>query len=432
MRRKLLAFAASLCCLMFLAGTSMAADIPDPILKKLVEKGVLTKEEAISVLKEMDKESAKQEQKIEEKIEKKVSAAPAAENKDIGKVVKALKGFKFGLLWYLSYQNGTTGNMDGGAGYSKFDVKRGYFTVEKEFMPWFSARTTLDVTTVKDSTSNLDGSLSVRLKYMYGKFNIPDFAFFTKPNVEIGLVHMPWLDFEEHLNYYRLQDTMFIERNGIFNSADVGLTFTSLLGGTVDETYQKEVNNAYPGRYGSVQFGIYNGGGYHASEKNQGKPFEARLTLRPLPDFIPGLQVSYFGLWGKGNTSDNPDWQVNNGMLSFEHKDVVLTGQYYWGKGQQNGSNEDKKKGYSFFTELKLYNMIKDSFNKFSIIGRFDHFDPNTELSDDDNNRYIAGLAYYLDKPHQNMLLLDYDTVDYKQKGKSDDKRIQLTLQVAL
>ncbi len=44
----------------------------------------------------------------------------------------------------------------------------------------------------------------------------------------------------------------------------------------------------------------------------------------------------------------------------------------------------------------------------------------------------IAGLAYYLDKPHKNMVLLDYDTVNYKQSDKKDDKRIQLTLQVAL
>jgi len=29
------------------------------------------------------------------------------------------------------------------------------------------------------------------------------------------------------------------------------------------------------------------------------------------------------------------------------------------------------------------------------------------------------------------MVLLDYDTVNYKQPGKTDDKRVQLTLQLA-
>jgi hypothetical protein len=322
--------------------------------------------------------------------------------------------------------------MDGGSGYSQFAIKRGYFRVTKELLPWFDAHMTLDVTTVKDpedepedKPNNLDGSIAVRIKYAYGKFKLPDFAFFTKPFVEVGVVHMPWLDFEEHINFYRCQDTMFMERNGLFNSADIGLTFVSLLGGEMPKEYQEKVSSYYPGRYGSMSVGIYNGGGYHASEKNQGKPVEARLTLRPLPDVVPGLQVSYFGIWGKGNTSDNPDWNVNSGMMSFEHEYVVLTGQYYSGKGNQKGSDEYDKDGYSIFTEIKPH-------KKFSIIGRYDRFDPDTDKDDDENSRYIVGAAYHIDKPHKNMLLLDYDTVDYEQKGKSDDKRIQLTLQVAL
>jgi hypothetical protein len=102
-----------------------------------------------------------------------------------------------------------------------------------------------------------------------------------------------------------------------------------------------------------------------------------------------------------------------------------LTGQYYWGKGNQSGADEFKKDGYSFFTELKPH-------KKFSIIGRYDYFNPNKDQKDDENRRYIAGVAYHLDKQHMNMILLDYDTVDYKQPDKTDDKRVQLTLQVAL
>ncbi len=287
------------------------------------------------------------------------------------------------------------------------------------------------MTTVKETASNLDGSTAFRIKYIYGKFIAPDIAFLTKPNVEFGMVHIPWLDFEENLNYYRLQDTMFLERNNIFNSADVGLTFTSLLGGYMSDDYQKNVNSAYPGRYGSIQGGVYNGTGYHASEKNRNKVLEGRVTIRPLPDIIPGLQFSYFGINGKGNTAAEPDWTTNLAFGSFESEPVVVTGQYYWGTGQQDGSNDTKKNGYSFFTELKLFNMFKDPINKFSVIGRYDHFDPDRHVEDDENNRYIAGVAYYLDQPHKNMILVDYDTVDYKQPGKSNDKRVQLTLQVA-
>jgi hypothetical protein len=65
------------------------------------------------------------------------------------------------------------------------------------------------------------------------------------------------------------------------------------------------------------------------------------------------------------------------------------------------------------------------------VIGRFDHFDQNKSVGTAANNRYIVGVAYHIDQPHKNMILLDYDQVDYKQPGKSDDKRLQLTLQVA-
>ena len=430
MKRKVSVLFVCLCCLLMFAGAAVAADITNPILKKLVEKGILTREEAISIMQDMEREAAEKDKKVEQKIEQKVTEAVPAENKDLEKIAKAFKGFKLGLLWYLSYQDGEEKD---GTDFSRFVIKRGYLTVQKEFMPWFSARMTLDTTQVKDEAkdsggkvySNYDGSIAVRIKYAYGQFNLPDIAFLTKPIIEVGVVHMPWLDYEEHVNWYRCQDTMFIERNYTFNSADIGVTFVSLLGGTMPEEYQKKVNKYYPGRYGSMSFGIYNGAGYHTAEKNENKTLEGRLTIRPLPDIIPGLQFSYFGITGKGNKDTEPDWTTNLGFASFEHEYVVLTGQYYWGKGNQKGADENEKDGYSFFAELKPH-------NKFSIIGRYDLFDPNTDVDDDGNTRYIVGAAYHLDKPHHNMIVLDYDHVKYEDSSKDDDNRIQLTLQVAL
>lgn len=349
--------------------------------------------------------------------------------KDIEKVVKALKRIKFGLLWYLSYMDGQGADVGGKGGdgidRSKFAIKRGYFRFTKEILPWFDAHMTFDVTQVKEEEGSLEGSVAVRIKYAYAKFKLPDIAFLTKPFVEFGIVHMPWLDYEEHLNFYRCQDTMFLERNKTFNSADFGLTFVSLLGGEMSEEYKQKVNSYYPGRYGSFTLGIYNGGGYHASEKNENKVIESRLTIRPLPDIIPGLQFTYFGITGKGNKETEPDWNVNLGFVSYEHEYIVLTGQYYKGKGNQSGADEYDKDGYSIFTEIKPH-------KKFSLIGRYDYFDPNDDLSKDENERYIAGVAYHIDKRHKNMVVLDYDYVNYKDSSKKDDNRVQLTLQVAL
>ncbi len=345
-----------------------------------------------------------------------VPAPPASAPATAHAPAAKLPQVKIGALWYLSYQDGSSN----GADYSKFLIKRGYVNIEAKVLPFLSARITPDVH--QDST----GDLKVRLKYAYAKFTAPDFAFITDPAAEIGVAHTPWLDFEEHINRYRMQDTMFMERNGLFNSADAGVTFMGLLGGHVSEEYQKTVSHAYPGRWGSFAFGVYNGGGYHAAENNQDKVFEGRLTIRPLPDLLPGLQASYFAVRGKGNTEAEPDWNVDTVMLSFEHRYVVLTGQIVDATGNQKGSAVDasgraiNQDGWSVFAEGKLT-------PTWSVIGRYDDYDPNDAITDARQKRTIAGVAYHLGRG--NTVLLDWDSVDYGGTSRTDD-RVQLTLQV--
>jgi polyhydroxyalkanoate synthesis regulator phasin len=96
MGKRLLFLTLGFCILLLLTGTAIAAEIKDPILKKLVEKGILTQEEAISVMQDMEGETVKEEKKVDEKIEKKVSEVMPADTKDINKVVQALKGWRIG------------------------------------------------------------------------------------------------------------------------------------------------------------------------------------------------------------------------------------------------------------------------------------------------------------------------------------------------
>ncbi len=416
-------------CLIFLCiNIAKAESSMDLLLKILIKKGILTEKEAEEIIKEVKKEEIKKkkkEEKIEKLEEKETVKKLTKEIEEIKKTVKPLKGVKLGFLWYISYQNGEKDDKD----YSQVVLKRGYLTVKKKFNKWFSARLTYDITTIKDPGAgesdpfNLSGSIVGRIKYLYAKFNLPDFIIFTKPYIEIGQVHIPWLDYEEHTNFYRCQDTMFLERNHIFNSADRGITFVSLLGGEIDEDYQKRVNSHYPGRYGSIALGIYNGGGYHANEKNNNKVIEGRITIRPLPDILPGLQFSYLGLYGRGNTEEKPLWRVNLGFLSYEHEYFTFTAQYYDGKGLQSGKDENDKDGYSFFLEIKPN-------RKISLIGRYDYFDPNDKQNNDENERYIVGIAYHFYKQHKNMFLVDYERLDYEDSTKEDENRLQFTIQV--
>lgn len=320
-----------------------------------------------------------------------------------GGLKKLLPETKISHVWYLAYASGE----DKGVNYNQFFLNRGYINIVTKVNSFITTRITPDLTYDREGDGR--GDVEMRLKYIYIKFNFPSTSFITKPGIEFGMVHRPWLDFEEHINYYRSQGTMYMERSHLFNSADQGVSFFALLGGEMDETYKKTVNSSYPGKYGSISFGLYNGGGYHALEENESKSVEGRLTIRPLPEVIPGLQLTYFGVAGKGNTAIEPDWSVNTGFVSLEHMRYVLTGTYYTGKGNSKGNaltilgDARKQDGYSLFGELKIPE------SRLSLIGRYDYFNNDTEQKDYKTKRTIAGLVYHFQG--RNAAILDYDTV---------------------
>jgi len=366
-----------------------------------------------------------------------------AQDKKYTLLLKALDGLSVGTTSYLDF----SGGEDNGESYNEFMITRGYITIQKTLTSWLRFRVTPDVTL--DDT----GDFKLRLKYLYAEFLPPNLSFLTTMAAEVGMGHMPWLDFEEHINPYRLQGTMFIERAGILNSADLGLSIRGYFGDPMPVEYQSNVSKYYAGRYGSWHFGVYNGGGYHADEENENKVPEVRVTLRPLPDLIPGLQVSYFGLFGKGNDESSgasPDYTVNLGMLSYQNSWIIFTGQYAITEGNNKGSyvvpdtdNALHGEGFSFFfnTHLPLLD------RKLNFFARYDRFDPDTSdwlTYGDGNDSYDlvnSGLAWQFYKSCY--LLLAYERIMYDKNNaglrklpapdtnRPDDWRVQSVMQIA-
>jgi hypothetical protein len=297
-------------------------------------------------------------------------------------------------------------NYNDGEDLHNFLLKRGYFTLKTDIDEVFSVRYTQDITL--DEEGEDSGNIELRLKYLYLKAKMNSFLFFTNSYVELGVVHTPWIDFEQNINQYRVQGKMFSERFDLLNSADFGITMAGLIGGEIDKEYQNEVNNKEPGKYGSFALGFFNGGGYYNIEENSNKTFQSRLTLRPLPDKIPGLQLSHGFAYGKVNKNDSipvPDYIANLFMLSSESKFHKLTAQYHIGTGDFEGkyvdatSNEGyDNEGYSFFGEFLIPN------SNFAVFSRYDHF-KIYEATTISTETIIAGLTYRFLK---NKLLLDY------------------------
>jgi len=317
-------------------------------------------------------------------------------------MLKLLSNSKVSTQIFLGYRD----YLEGNNGYNEFVVKRGYITFAKKLNKNISAKLAPDITI--DNEGDGMGDLEMRLKYCYIDFHTDgDYWIFTNPKLLIGEIPTPWISFEEKINSYRIVSSQYLDDMKLLTSADFGVSTQVLLGGEISEEYQKKVNGAYPGKYGSIAIGVYNGGGYHAIENNNNKTIQWRFSLRPIPTVLPGLQFSYAGTYGKGNTNLYPDWRTNTGVASYESEHIVLTSQIYKSTGNYSGSFSDSlgiaygASGWNTFAEVKLF---KNKVSLFGSYGIMNYDDMNQ--SDNELKRQIVGLAYHIYK--RNKIVVDY------------------------
>jgi hypothetical protein len=244
---------------------------------------------------------------------------------------------------------------------------------------------------------------------------------------------MVWLDFEEHVNLYRMRSPMFMERSGIFNSADFGLTLAGSLGPQLSEEYRERVNSKYSARHGSFALGVYNGGGYHGVEVNSNKALEGRITYRPLPDTLGGLQVSGLVISGEGNvvgeSEDTPDWNTYNAFISYEHTRGAMTAQYIKGKGNQKGTwtEPDDPSQATDFSGWALFGEWRFG-PHWRVTGGYDRFFRKPGGDDFSFHRVYGGVGY--DFGRQNILLFDVDRRKWDDPTLPTDLRYQAVIQL--
>ncbi|NUQ81463.1 MAG: hypothetical protein HUU10_07610 [Bacteroidetes bacterium] len=335
-----------------------------------------------------------------------------------------LSGLDISMQWFLGYVAGT----DKQSAKDEFLLKRGYVDIRKKIDDTFSGKITTDITVDKEGDGK--GDVEVRLKYLYLKMNLESMALFHKPYLEFGMVHTPWIDFEQSINRYRVQGTMFMERANVVGSADYGIVLMSMLGGEMDEEYQRTVQSSNAGRWGSFSVGIFNGGGYHALEENANKTVQGRLSLRPVPDYVPGFQVSVHGASGRGNTESAPDWHYLSGFLSWESAWLTLTAEQFSGKGTYGGEVVETGRpkdavpmiGYSVFGDVKLWE------TGLSVFGRHDHVEKSGTLVNEESNRMITGLAWTFKKGSK--MILDVDLLNHSKGAAKESRLAELVIEL--
>jgi hypothetical protein len=303
-----------------------------------------------------------------------------------------------------------------------FDVGRAYINITGQLSHIVAFRLTPDIVrqsslvSLSAPNSVANDSLVFRIKYAYGQFNLDDWA--GKGTwVRLGIQQTPWVDFDEGIYRYRFQGTTFAERQPlptVMASSDGGVSFH----------YQ------FPANYGEFHIGVYNGENYQKVEVNNQKGIEMRGSLRPFagagtPFVLRGLRAHF--VYYTDHYVSNAERRRLMGNVTYEHKFINAEFDYLDAKDQQlPTATVVPSHGWTTWATPRL---PFDNGSSWEALLRYDHWTPNTTngaappstsvpgtlLSDQHQNRWIVGGAYWF--PHQGnvqpAIMLDYDAQQF-------------------
>ena len=292
---------------------------------------------------------------------------------------------RIGVLSYVQY-DAELKNRDA---FNAFDLTRGYVNINGQLSKNVRFRLTPDVRRITDSS--LAGTLVLRVKYAFVELDNVKAA---RSWVRFGAHQTPWLDFEESIDRYRVQGTMFSEREGLIpGSSDFGVGYFTPVGKYVD-----------------IQTGVYNGEGYAQTDVNKYKSAQGRLTLRPFADrgIANGFRLS--GFYSAGWYAADRPRRIGIVMGSFEQTHLVGTLQYL--KATESPSavapRDIDRNGSSGFLE------IRQGMNGWAALARLDLLDSDEALDNNSQRRIIAGGAYWFVWPRSRVgLVVTNEQVHY-------------------
>lgn len=368
-----------------------------------------------------------------------------------------LEGFKLSGEAFLnwSYKNGQ------GATSNAITLERGYFTVTKKANSWLSFRYTTDVAfaetkeTAEGTVENtLDGNYVIRTRILMAEMSVGGKGALTDVKARFGMQGVGPDDFEQAVNPYRAQSRNWLERIGLLSTADIGLGLAGSFGGKLEDAQGKTGSAKFDGRYGTWQLNLTNGGGYAKKEANENKLLSGRVTVRPLADRLPGLQLTYAGAVGRDNTVNGAedagvDFSFHYGMLSWQSPQFVVYAQSILGENNQAGkfvyTNDDgeseglRSRSWSLFGAAKL----PAAGSRFAVFARYSVFDGDADddLTTEDQKTGITlmtgGVSYDIAKG--NLLIAAIESTDYDEyadeltkapsasaRNRGDDTHIQL------
>ncbi len=332
---------------------------------------------------------------------------------------------KFSGLTYVGYtfndyKDGATSNSEVNFKHdeSQFELRRAYFQVKAYLLddPKSYYRVTLD------AHQNSEDDMVVRMKYGYLYLN----EILPATGVELGLVHRPWHDYEEHNAwYFRDIAKVFVEDGNsahLSNSADFGFNFK-----TKTEFFDSEV-------------GVFNGEGYHSDMNDDsddsagtGMSAEWRATAhlfgvngKDKQDTKIYFDASFFGQYNvnhkssaDGISGDYDDLVFMGLHTVYNMPSFLVSAQYILSTDTADNSSyvsAQAGEGFSVNGEYRL-----GTHKNYRVLARYDNWTDTELVSSDETakNTYIAGMAW--DQNHNLQWVLNATITD-NEEGNGREK----------
>ena len=332
---------------------------------------------------------------------------------------------KFSGTHYLGFKHQAE---NGESSTNNFEMRRNYVQVKAHLLedPKSYLRVTLDAT-YTSKTADGEGHADAYVKYAYLYLN----DILPQTGVEVGMVHRPWIDYEEHQGWWmRSISKVFVEAGEgahLTNSADLGFNFKTKTD------------------YFTSEAGIFNGEGYHGTndldtghEIGAGVSAEWRATgaffgngkikRDPLKDSY--LDASFFGQINMYNSQNAGETYMMYGLHSvYNQPEFLVAAQVVMASNSKADSAEISEFDGFGYSLNGTYRMGEKK--EYSALLRLDYWDTVSDFSSEfDETKYniIFGVAWQQNKNVK--WLLSGQGMDYMTQNYKDSTEIYITAEV--
>lgn len=290
---------------------------------------------------------------------------------------------------------------DGDVTKNELSLQRGYFRLEPTFGSNISGRFNVDFFS-SDKDSDTDGA-GLKIKYAYLDFK--NLLPLKEATLTVGLMKTYFGTIYEY-------EYVVIEKDP-----------SDLYKFAASADYGFGISGYFPKGFGNYAIAVYNGEGYKYTGSKINIALNPLVNIRITP--VPGVTVggSYF-MKNKNNDQvdgeDNPsreDYTQFAGVMKLAYGPASILGQFLQKTTDKPHDDAYEEKTEQVISVLPVFKINE----KFEIVGRYDMYDKNTDVDDEEDGSYdimIGGCNYNIMRDEKNVPTLfvqvNFERIDYK------------------